>query len=111
MRRNNGRPLVALALAASWLIAGCAILGSTPATTEVTLDDPGGDIVIECRSQPPIDGNGCLEWGERVRAAVRADAADAVLIVLTDRQGVGRCIADFHDEDGALYASSDVACP
>jgi hypothetical protein len=110
MRTIKGRRLVAPALA-SWLIAGCSILGSPETTTEVTLSGPGGDIVIECRSQPPFDGDGCLDWGERVRAASRADAADAVLIVLTDRQGVGRCIADFHDADGVLYASSDVACP
>jgi hypothetical protein len=111
MRKINGRPIVAMALSASWLIAGCTIFGSAPTTTEVTLGAPGGDIVIECRSEPAIDGDGCLAWGERVRAASRADAADAVLIVLTDRQGVGRCIADFHDADGVLYASSDVACP
>lgn len=111
MHMNVGRPLVAMALGAWCLLAGCSIVSSTSTSTEVTLSGPDGDLVIECRSEPPIDGDGCLTWGERVRTEARADAADAVLIVLTDRQGVGRCLADFHDADGVLYASTPVACP
>jgi hypothetical protein len=95
----------------AWLAAGCTFMSTSGMTTEGILGGPDGDVTIECRTDGSMDGNACLAWGERVRDALPTDAADAVRIVLTDRQGVGGCLADFQDADGVLYASAAVDCP
>lgn len=100
---------IALAVAIAWLVAGCAILTTSSGTTIVSIDGPRGTLTIECRGEAPITGDACQVWGERVRR--NPDAIDAVRIVLTDRTGVGGCLADFQDDEGVLYASAEVACP
>jgi hypothetical protein len=110
MRSRGGRSLAAAGLLA-WLAAGCAITSTARTTTEVTVSGPDGALTIECRSDGAIDGDACVDWGDRVRETLSSDASDAIRIVLTDRQGAGRCLADFHDADGVLYASASVDCP
>jgi hypothetical protein len=109
-RAKRGRSLAAAGLLV-WLAAGCAIASTSRTTTEVTVSGPDGSLTIECRSDGAMDGDTCVTWGDRVRDALGSEAAEAVRIVLTDRQGVGRCLADFHDADGVLYASASVDCP
>jgi len=109
-RSKLGRSLAAAGLVA-WLAAGCAITSTSRSTTEVTVSGPDGELTIECRSEGAMDGDTCSDWGDTVRDELRNEAADAVRIVLTDRQGVGRCLADFHDAEGVLYASGSVDCP
>ena len=87
---------IALAVAIAWLVAGCAILTTSSGTTIVSIDGPRGTLTIECRGEAPITGDACQGWGERVRR--NPDAIDAVRIVLTDRTGVGGCLADFQGD-------------
>jgi hypothetical protein len=101
------RMLVMAAVAA--LTSGCMVWSTSSTTTVVTIEGPRGTLTFECRADAPMSGEDCQAWGERVQA--HPDAVDAVRIVLTDRQGVGGCLADFQDADGVLYASASVDCP
>lgn len=102
---------IALAMAIAWLVAGCAFLTTSSTTTQVTLQGPDGDRIVECRSELPMTGDACLVWGERILDGMAAEGATATRLVLTDGPGVGRCSADFHDETGGIYASASVVCP
>ncbi len=107
MHRLRRRSRIAGVLAATWLVAGCSFFSPSGTTTEVTVDGPQGDLTIECRGEErPISGDACIDWGDQVIDDLPTESADAVRIVLTDGQGVGRCRSDFQDEAGAVYASA-----
>jgi|GEM_PF-3898368 len=108
---GSTRPFIAIALATMWVAAGCTFLATSSTTTEVTISGPDRDRTVECRSETPITGDGCIAWGERILDGLPVESAEASRLVLTDGHGVGRCSADFQDEDGAIYASASVACP
>lgn len=111
MRKTAIEPLGGAMLAA-WLMAGCALLPSAPTTTEVRIEGPAGDRIVECRGQRAITDAACRDWGGRVIDGLSPTLArDIARLVLTDRPGVGRCIADLHDARGAIYASAEVVCP
>lgn len=95
---------VAIAMA----VGACSLTGIE--AVSVTIDDQPG-LMIECRGDPLPTGDACLEWGRDVIADHPAEAADAAIIVLTDRTGAGRCLADFQDANGAIYASVTSVCP
>ena len=90
------------------ILGACSLTGI--ASVEVTAEDLPG-LIIECRGEPVPTGSACLDWGRDVIADQPAAAADAARIVLTDREGAGRCLADFQDADGAIYASVTSVCP
>lgn len=89
-------------------IGACSLTGI--ASVEVTAEDLPG-LVIECRGEPVPTGTVCLDWARDVIAEQPTEAADAARIVLTDREGAGRCLADFQDGGGAIYASVNTSCP
>lgn len=105
-------PRIVGMLAAAWLAAGCSFFGPSGTTTEVSIDGPQGDLIIECRGEErPISGDACADWGARIVDGMPGESIDAARLVLTDRQGIGRCSADFQDAAGSIYASASVACP
>ncbi|MFP5344016.1 MAG: hypothetical protein ACLGIJ_14025 [Candidatus Limnocylindria bacterium] len=110
MRRTAIGPFRGATLAA-WLVAGCALLPSAPTTTEVRIEGASGDRIVECRGQGAISEEACLDWGGQALAELSPVLVrDIARLVLTDRPGAGRCIADLHDAAGAIYASTDVDC-
>ena len=92
----------------TFLFGACSLTGIT--SVEVTADDLPG-VIFECRGEPVPTGADCLAWARDVTTEHPAEAADAARIVMTDREGAGRCLADFQDEAGAIYASVNTGCP
>lgn len=109
-RRSATRAARAIAAASviAMIVGACSLTGI--ASVEVTSDDLPG-LVIECRGEPVPTGTDCLAWAREVIADQPAEADDAARIVLTDREGAGRCFADFQDANGAIYASVTSVCP
>jgi hypothetical protein len=101
------RPLI-LGAAMAMAVGACSLTGVT--SVQITADDLPG-LTLECRGEPVPAGDACLEWAREVIADHPAEAADAARIVLTDRAGAGRCLADFQDAQGAIYASVTSVCP
>lgn len=113
MRDSVRGAWLAIIVGAGSLVGGCALVPAEPAlsTTEVRLAGPAGDVTIDCRRPTPMAADACLQWGRKVVAGLPAESLDVVQLILTDRAGVGRCSADFHDAEGAIYASAAIVCP